>query len=203
VTSTGEHWDAVFATREPGDVSWFQREPWVSLRLIASVSTPESAVADVGAGASFLADRLVGLGYRDITLVDVSRRALEAVERRLGPGRGVTLACADVRSWEPTRCVDVWHDRAALHFLVEDADLGRYAALAARTVSPGGALVLGVFAADGPTTCSGLPVRRHGPDDLAAWFAPAFGLEHHEREEHVTPSGATQRFTWVLLRRGS
>ncbi|MGB8650595.1 MAG: hypothetical protein WCD35_08025, partial [Mycobacteriales bacterium] len=100
------------------------------------------------------------------------------------------------------RRYDVWHDRAVLHFLVEPADRARYVATATRAVAAGGALVLGTFAVDGPTQCSGLPTARYDAAALAAVFAPGFTLTHAEREEHVTPGGAVQPFTWVVLTRG-
>ena len=119
---------------------------------------------------------------------------------RLGE-RPVSLVVADVLWWQPERSYDVWHDRAVFHFLVDPAQQERYVATASSAVAPGGAVVLGTFAADGPTHCSGLPTARYAADQLARAFAPAFRMTHHEREEHVTPGGTVQPFTWVVLRR--
>jgi trans-aconitate methyltransferase len=195
------HWDGVYATRPSTSVSWYQRDPSISVRLIRSLTTPASSVVDVGAGASTLVDYLVAAEYDDVTLVDVSRAALEQVERRVGPGAGVSYVAADVLEWEPSRRFDLWHDRALFHFLVDPRDQGSYVDLALSATAPGGHLVLGGFDEDGPTHCSGLAVARHSAADLAATFAPAFDIVSSEREVHHTPSGTVQSFTWVVLRR--
>jgi ubiquinone/menaquinone biosynthesis C-methylase UbiE len=200
--SATDHWDAVYGTRATDEVSWYQRLPTTSQRLLTSVSSPGGAVIDVGAGASTLADTLLGSGWTDVTVLDVSRTALAVVRDRLGERqRSVSFVVANVLSWQPERTFDAWHDRAVFHFLVRPDQREKYVATASRAVRPGGVLVLGTFAADGPTQCSGLPTARYDADALAAAFAPGFTLEHSEREEHVTPGGAVQPFTWAVLRR--
>jgi trans-aconitate methyltransferase len=147
-------------------------------------------------------DRLLDDGYVDLTLLDVSARALEALRTRLGDrATRVRFVHSDVLDWVPERSFDVWHDRAVFHFLTDADARARYADRAAAAVRPGGSLVVATFAADGPTHCSGLPVRRHTPGELARTFAPAFTLAADEREEHVTPAGVVQPFSWVVLRR--
>jgi hypothetical protein len=159
-----------------------------------------AAVVDVGGGTATLADELLALGYDDVSVLDASEVALGAVARRvIGRGRAPTLIHADVLRWEPPRCYRVWHDRAVFHFLVTRDERARYAAVATRAVTPGGVLVIGTFAADGPTHCSGLPVVGRQPDELAAAF-PSFELEHAERSVHVTPQGVVQPFTWITAR---
>ncbi len=196
------HWDDVYGTKAADEVSWFQREPVTSQRLITMVSQPRGAVIDVGAGASTLADALLDAGWPDITVLDVSPRALALVRHRLGDRQAMaSFVVADVLSWQPGRTYDAWHDRAVFHFLATPEQRERYVATATRAVRPGGLLVLGTFAADGPTRCSGLPATRYDADSLAAEFASAFTLVHSEREEHATPGGAVQPFTWVVLRR--
>ena len=156
---------------------------------------------DIGAGASILVDVLLDAGWQDVTVLDVSAAALTTVRNRLGEGaEAVTFIAADVRSWQPNRTFDAWHDRAAFHFLVEQADRDRYVAMATHSVTPGGVVVLAVFAEDGPTECSGLPTSRYDTDELVCAFGPAFALEHAEREEHATPFGTIQPFSCVVLR---
>ncbi|HVX23410.1 MAG TPA: class I SAM-dependent methyltransferase [Acidimicrobiales bacterium] len=202
MASAGAHWDAVYTTKATDDVSWFQSEPATSLDLLSRWAPPGGSIVDVGAGTSTLVDRLADAGSFDVTLVDVSAEALDVVRRRLDDRAGrVSFEVADIRSWVPTRTFDAWHDRAVFHFLVEPDDQQAYVRLASTAVAPGGVVVLATFAADGPATCSGLPTARYDADDLARLFAPAFVLEHHHREEHVTPWGAVQPFSWVVLRR--
>lgn len=194
-----EHWDGVFASRAVEDVSWFQREPAVSLRLLGEHAAGR-AVLDVGAGRSELADRLLGLGFADVTVLDVSERALTAVRERLGDR--VRYVVTDLLAWTPVRRYGAWHDRAVFHFLTDLDEQARYVGLAGETVEPGGVVVLGAFAEDGPQSCSGLPTARWSAEALAERFGPLFSLVHAEREEHVTPAGVVQPFTWVVLRRG-
>ena len=197
-TTRAHHWNDVFRTRELDTVSWYQHDPATSLRLIEPVP---GSVVDVGAGTSTLVDRLLDAGRTDITVLDVSDAALELTRARLGDTEdAVTFEAIDILSWEPGRQYDVWHDRAAFHFLTDPAHRRRYVEMVTDAVAAQGLLVLGTFAEDGPTRCSGLPTARYGATDLAVLFSERFTLEHQEREGHRTPAGATQEFTWVTLR---
>lgn len=199
---SASHWDATYQTKDITDVSWFQPRPDTSCRLIAGATPRTGAVIDIGAGASTLADCLVADSWPDVTVLDVSSEALATVRARLA-GRDSVLSfiVADLLVWQPSRHYDVWHDRALFHFFVDPPARDTYVATATAAVSTGGVLVLATFATDGPTQCSGLPVARYDAAALADVFGEAFILEHTEREEHVTPSGAVQPFTWVVLRR--
>ena len=200
--TAAEHWDTVYGTKASDQLSWTQRQPATSLRLLTSALSSLGAVIDVGGGTSMLADALLEVGCPDVTVLDVSSEALALVRDRLRERPGsVSFVVADVLSWQPERSYDAWHDRAVFHFLVRPDQQEQYVATASRAVRPGGVLVLGTFAADGPTQCSGLPTARYDADSLAAAFAPGFTVEHSEREEHLTPGGAVQPFTWVVLRR--
>ena len=195
------HWDSVYETKVGNGVSWFQAEPSISLRLLERWASPARSVIDIGAGASTLADVLLDVGWLDVTVLDISEEALKNVRHRLGErAEATTFISADIRSWVPNNIYDAWHDRAVFHFLVEQADRDRYVALATQAIRPGGVMVLATFAADGPTACSGLPTRRYDTDELVRIFGPAFALEHAEREEHTTPFGTIQPFSWVVLR---
>jgi len=198
------HWDRVYSSKRPDQVSWYQGRPDTSLRLLVEAVHPAAAVIDVGAGASTLADELLDRGFTDVTVLDVSAAALECTQTRLA-GRQPTAAViiADLLAWQPERQYDAWHDRAVFHFLVEPSDRHRYVSTALRTVRSGGHLVLGAFAEDGPTQCSGLPTARYDTEELAAQFSAGFELVHAERDEHQTPGGVTQSFTWVVLTRKS
>ena len=193
------HWDAVHGNKAAAETSWFQAEPSTSQRLLTDYAPPPASVVDVGAGTSFLADRLLEQGWADVTVLDVSAAALSRLESRCGTA--VTLVLADLLSWVPTRTFDAWHDRATFHFLTDNGARQRYAGAAARCVAVGGVLVIGTFAPDGPGHCSGLRTARYDADALAELFGPAFALEHTEREEHTTPWGDVQPFTWAVLRR--
>lgn len=198
---TRQHWDGVYGSRPSDEVSWFQPRPDVSLRLVQGAAGPTGRVLDVGAGASSLADHLLAGGWADVTVLDVSAAALDEVRGRLAGRVGLTVVVADLLAWEPPRAYAVWHDRAVLHFLTDPADRAAYASTAAKAVAAGGAAVIGTFAPGGPTSCSGLPTVQHSPQDVADLLGPAFALVHAEAEEHVTPGGAVQAFSWAVLRR--
>jgi SAM-dependent methyltransferase len=203
MTDAADHWDRIYASTPTSELSWYKREPAVSLRLVEGMAAnPSVAVIDIGAGASFLVDRLLADGFTNLTVLDISRHALDEVEQRLADGaRDVSFVHHDVLAWEPDRQYDVWHDRAVFHFLTEDTLRERYVDIAARAIRAGGGLVLATFAEDGPTRCSGLPVWRYSAADLAGVFSEFFSLVEHEREQHVTPGGVDQSFTWTVFRR--
>jgi SAM-dependent methyltransferase len=203
VPEHSNHWEDIYATRPSTALSWYQAEPDTSLRLIEQIACGEpAAVVDVGAGTSQLVDRIVARGFTDVTLIDVSDRALAEVRQRLGAhAENVTFIRSDITAWTPDRRYDIWHDRAVFHFLTRRTDRDRYVDIASRAVRGGGSLVLETFAEDGPTRCSGLPVCRYTAHELAGIFAERFSLIEHARDEHVTPSGVAQSFTWVVLRR--
>ena len=205
MTGTRAHWETVWIERDPGELSWYQIEPNRSLELIALAGAgPDDPIADIGAGASPLAAALVRRGHRDVTVVDIAQAALDrlaTVPSADPAGHRIRLVRVDVLDWRPSHTVAVWHDRALNHFLTDPDARLRYADAASAIVRPGGHVVLGAFAPDGPDRCSGLPVHRTDPASLAAEFAPSFELLSVTREYHHTPWHATQSFQYLLLRR--
>ena len=199
---TAQRWDGAY---EHGDAtcSWYQERPSRSMAMFERAGvTPEDSVIDVGGGAARLVDELVGRRFCDLTVLDVSEVGLGHARARLrADAEGVTWLVADVLGWAPTRTYRVWHDRAVLHFLSEPAELAAYAQVAAEAVAPGGHALIAGFAPNGPQRCSGLPVTRRSPEQIAALLAPAFSLLQTRTECHRTPSGAEQWFAYALLRR--
>lgn len=204
MTERATHWEDVYSRNPVMSLSWFEREPTTSLRLIDEVASgPTDGLIDVGAGASSLVDQLVEHGFTDVSVLDVSQLALNEVRLRLGEkAPRVTFVAQDVLTWQPDRQYNIWHDRAVFHFLTEETDRERYVEIAAQTIRLRGLLLLATFAEDGATQCSGLPVARYSVGDLKEVFSASFSLVKQEREEHVTPAGVVQPFTWVVLRRG-
>ena len=197
-----QHWEAIYEHRSPTEVSWYQRVPAVSMELIEEIGVPhDSAVLDVGGGTSTLVDTLVARSYTDITVLDVSAAALDTSRRRVDPRAQVKWVSADLLTWQPGARYALWHDRAVFHFLVTPADRERYLQVLRAAVLPGAAVILGTFAADGPESCSGLPVARYAPDKLAGILGGSFRVIASRRERHTTPTGAVQPFTWLSARR--
>lgn len=198
-----EHWEEVYRTKRPDQVSWFQAEARLSRQLIEAAAPDRTArIIDIGAGASTLVDGLLAAGYRDLTVVDLAPAALALVRTRLGPlASTVQWLAADALDLSLSRhAFDVWHDRAVFHFLTAPADRARYVAQVRHAVRPGGIVIVATFAEDGPLRCSGLDVARYAPEMLHAEFGSAFTLLESHRELHTTPSGATQAFTYCVCR---
>jgi len=183
-------------------VSWYQAEPRVSLELIAASAIAKSAgVIDVGGGASLLVDQLIAAGFGDVSLLDVSAVAVGEARRRLAAETPVSWLVQDLLTWRPSRHYDLWHDRAVFHFLVSAELQDAYRAVLLSALEPGGYVVVGVFAPEGPQSCSGLPVARYSGPQIASALGGEFSVMATRQEVHGTPSGGAQPFTWVLARR--
>jgi SAM-dependent methyltransferase len=197
------HWENVYTTKGEKEVSWFQENPAPSVELIGLTRLSEdAAIVDIGGGASRLVDDLLARKFRHLTVLDLSGTALAAAKERLGEsGADVRWVIADVTKWEPTRTYDLWHDRAAFHFLADHADQSAYVDRAKRAVKPGGHVIIGTFAPDGPERCSGLPIVRHDADTLAKILGSDFVLTDSRQHDHATPWDAIQRFQFSTFRR--
>jgi 2-polyprenyl-3-methyl-5-hydroxy-6-metoxy-1,4-benzoquinol methylase len=197
------HWENVYCTKRENEVSWFQESPAPSLELIELAKpTPDAAIVDIGGGASRLVDTLLKRGFRDVTVLDLSEAALAAAKVRLGDKAvPVQWVAADVTKWSPSQSFDIWHDRAAFHFLTDPADRAAYVARLAKAIKPGGSVIIGTFALDGPEKCSGLPISRYDAASLGEVLGNGFHLVHTRRHEHATPWAAIQRFQFSVFRR--
>ena len=197
------HWENVYTTKTEKEVSWFEESPTISLDLIRSTRAGlDAPIIDIGGGASRLVDALIDNGFEALTVLDLSKTALARAQARLGMrGAKVRWIVEDVTTWEPSETYQVWHDRAAVHFLTEPKDRAAYAERVAWAVRPGGHVIIGTFAPDGPERCSGLPVVRHDAASLGEILGSAFELMESRRHAHQTPMGATQRFQFSRFRR--
>lgn len=199
-----EHWERVYSTKESDSVSWYQEHAERSLRLILSAGVPLSAsIIDVGGGASTLVDDLLARGYSNLTVLDVSAASLAVARSRLGDGGSTVqwLEADIVNADLPADAYDLWHDRAVFHFLTALEERKAYVQAVLHAVKQGGHVIVATFAEDGPTQCSGLPVRRYSADELHAEFGESFALLHYEKELHLTPSGTVQPFVYCHFRK--
>jgi ubiquinone/menaquinone biosynthesis C-methylase UbiE len=198
------HWDSAYQARASDQVSWYRAHLEIPFELLVKAGLgPRSRIIDIGGGASTLVDDLLDFGVQSITVVDLSPASLAIAGRRLGARADrVEWLAADVTSLDLAESsFDLWHDRAALHFLTSPEAVRAYVRTATRVIAPGGHAVIGCFAADGPERCSGLPAVRRDPADIAALFGNAFALVESRREVHSTPAGIQQRFAYALLRK--
>lgn len=194
-----EHWDAVYSTTAPAETSWHAEEHEPSLTLLAPAfdASEHPRMLDIGGGRSGLASALCDRGAH-VDVLDISQSALT---QAVAADPRIDTIVADVRSWVPPHRYDAVHDRAVLHFLVEQSDRDRYAATVTSATAPGGLLVIGTFAPDGPEQCSGLPVHRSSAAELVDLMGPAWHERERRQHMHITPWGAEQSFTWVALER--
>jgi ubiquinone/menaquinone biosynthesis C-methylase UbiE len=202
--SVRTHWEKVYHTKAPTEVSWFQQHSRLSLEFIKHSEVSRTAqIIDVGGGASSLADDLWQDGYRNITVLDISEKALQVAQSRLGEtAEHINWWAADIREAElPADSYDIWHDRAVFHFLTEPADRHVYLETMRRSLKSGGHSIIATFAPDGPEKCSGLSVQRYSPEELQAEFGTGFTLMRFTREDHHTPGGAIQKFLYCHFRK--
>lgn len=198
------HWEGLYETRAPDEVSWYQASPALSIRLIQAVTGGDLSqrILDVGGGASLLIDHLLELGYRSAGVLDIAAGALKEVRDRLGAlAESVEWFEADVTGFDSPHKWDVWHDRAVFHFLTEPEDRRRYLRKLLDGVNSGGHAIIATFGPDGPLKCSGLDTVRYSPQALAGELGPGLALVEATEELHTTPSGATQAFVYCVFRR--
>lgn len=196
-------WDHVYATKRETEVSWFEPEASLSLSLIQAWSeSTADALIDIGGGASRLVDVLLEAGYSDITVLDLSKEALDASKRRLsGRSSVVDWIVADVTVWQPPRRYHIWHDRAAFHFLTAADDQAAYVARLEKALHLGGYAIIGTFALNGPERCSGLPVARYDAETLGRTLGARFALIETRPFCHRTPAGRDQEFQFSVFKR--
>jgi len=202
-TDRSTHWQNVYQSKGEQQVSWTQPNPEPSLGLIEKfASGKQASIIDIGGGASRLVDALRERGFEDLTVLDLSDAALQKAKDRLGaPGATIQWIAADITSWQPPHSFDIWHDRAAFHFLVGPDDRAAYLDRLRKGVRHGGHAIIATFALDGPEKCSGLPVQRYDPESLSRAVGPSFELIEHQGHRHTTPWGAVQSFQFSVLRR--
>lgn len=204
--TTEDHWNAAYKARDARALTWFEETPQASFRLVRRMLPRGGAIIDVGGGSSALVDVCLDAGIGPFTVLDLSAEALAITRARLGgQAAKARFVVGDARFWQPDRVHDLWHDRAAFHFLTDVDDRRRYLRTLDAALRPGGVAILSTFGAQGPETCSGLPVQRYAPTELADTLARlAPGLLHPEHAEtlvHRTPKGALQDFQVSVFRK--
>jgi SAM-dependent methyltransferase len=204
-----DHWESVHASRAPEQTSWYQPHLRTSLDwIVRAAPSRDAAIIDIGSGQSTLVDDLLGTGYHDLTVLDISSKALRKSQSRLAAtplaaaARSVRWLTADIAQLplqsDPLQpaSFDLWHDRAVFHFLTEPAQRHAYIANLAASLRPSGHVILATFGPDGPQQCSGLPAVHYSADSLASELGPQFALKRNALIDHTTPTGATQQFLY-------
>ena len=201
--SNKDHWEKIYSTKEIDGVSWYQETPTTSLNIIDSLKLNlNTSIIDIGAGKSFLADNLLDLGYNDITILDISRNALNEVARRVGK-KNHKIKCieSNVIDLSSGQKYDVWHDRAVFHFITNNQEREKYLDLLNSSLNKDGCLIIGTFSEDGPLKCSGLEVQRYSVKDLRELLKPNFKFIDGFKEIHDTPFNTSQSFTFCTFKK--
>jgi SAM-dependent methyltransferase len=195
------HWETVYSTKQPHEVSWTQAVPQTSLDFIRGFNLPKTAaIIDIGGGDSHLVDYLLAEGYENLTVLDISENALLRAQKRLGEkAKKVHWIVSDITQFEPTEQYDLWHDRATFHFLTETKQVNFYQNLTAKAVK--GYLTIGTFSKNGPKKCSGLEICQYDEADLEAVLTAQFDKIKCVNEDHTTPFGTQQNFTFCSFKK--
>lgn len=197
-----KHWETIYQTKHPNEVSWTEEKPSVSLDLIHSFNPSKSAkIIDIGGGDSKLVDYLLAEGYSNLSVLDISEAAIDRAKKRLGKkAKQITWIVQDVLDFKPKEQYAIWHDRAAFHFQTEEKTINSYLNLVSKAVS--GNVIVGTFSTDGPTKCSGLDVKQYDETGMKSRFeSRAFKNILCKRENHLTPMGAIQNFVFCLFKK--
>lgn len=198
-----EHWEKIYNTKQFEETSWYQQKPEYSLEIIRSLGlSPEANIIDIGGGNSFLVDHLSELGYANIHVLDISAKALQDSQNRLGAkAEKINWIESDVTNLKPDTSFELWHDRAALHFLTEDKQVEDYVSVLKNSLKIGAYCLLSVFSENAPDKCSGIAIRKYATSDLEELLEPDFDTVRLENRDHTTPWGAKQNFSTGLFRR--
>ncbi|HRK54762.1 MAG TPA: class I SAM-dependent methyltransferase [Cyclobacteriaceae bacterium] len=197
-----KHWDDIYATRQPHEVSWTQENPKISLDFIHSFNLPKQAsIIDVGGGESKLVDRLIDEGYEDITVLDISEHALKRTKIRLGEAaEKVNWIVADITEFKTDKTFDLWHDRATFHFMTTPDQINEYLKRAKTNLKTNGYLTIGTFSQDGPKKCSGLEIKQYSEEALQNQLRDGFEKIRCITEDHQTPFGTLQNFLFCSFK---
>ncbi|MBL0013658.1 MAG: class I SAM-dependent methyltransferase [Flavobacterium sp.] len=190
------HWENVFATKQETEVSWYQKSPKTSLDLISKLAIPSAAkIIDIGGGDSYLVDGLLELGYTNITLLDISAKAIDRIKKRLGDKANlVKFIVSDILDFNPSETYDFWHDRASFHFQTDAHQIEKYAQIVSKAIAKNGHMVIGTFSENGPRKCSGLDITQYNEAKMNAIFESHFDLVDCFTEDHITPFDTIQNF---------
>ncbi len=204
MTGGKTHWENIYAVKEPTEVSWYREHLDTSLEMILRTKTEKSGtIIDIGGGCLTLVDDLLGKGFSNLSVLDISSQAIETSKRRLGnKSSSIKWIEADITDISlPGNYYDVWHDRAVFHFLTETEDRKKYVELVMRSLKVGGHIIVASFGLNGPAKCSGLDVVRYSPETMRDEFGKHFKLVKSLNETHHTPFGTTQEFIYCYCRK--
>ena len=172
-----EHWENIYSSKTEQEVSWFQEYPKTSMEFIDLFKLPLAAnIIDIGCGDSHFVDALLEKGFQNIWVLDISQNAIERTKTRLGKDKAskVNWIVSDISKFVSNVQFDLWHDRAAFHFIITEGKINQYVSIAEGAIKKDGFLILGTFSENGPSKCSGLNVKQYSEASMSARFEITF-----------------------------
>jgi hypothetical protein len=196
--SKKEHWETIYTTKTPQEVSWTQPYPTLSVDLIQQLKLPLSAsIIDIGGGDSLLVDALLELGYSQITVLDIADSALIKAQKRLGDKAGkINWIVSDILDFVPNQTYDIWHDRAAFHFLTSPSEIDKYTRLLSQNSNHG---IVGTFSSEGPLKCSGIEITQYDEAKIKNTWGKLMTIDQTLTHTHITPFDTQQHFIFACL----
>jgi SAM-dependent methyltransferase len=190
------HWENVFATKNPNEVSWTQKYPKTSMEYLENVNLSKTAnIIDIGGGDSNFVDALLEKGYQNIWVLDISEFALERAKKRLGDKADlIHWIVSDITEFNPEVKFDFWHDRAVFHFLTGEESIRKYVTIVSNAIAQNGNFLLGTFSENGPLKCSGLEIKQYSENSMKQTFIENFEAIKCFTENHTTPFDTIQNF---------
>lgn len=197
------HWERIYTSKKSEEFSWTQDTPATSISFLKGFNVPKNApIIDIGGGESKLVDYLLNEGYTDVTVLDISEKALDRAKARLGDiASKVNWILSDITQFVPTRQYTIWHDRATFHFLTEESQIEKYVSIASGNLTGDGFMTIGTFSENGPEKCSGLQIKKYSEDVLASVLQTAFEKLKCIKEDHITPFQTVQNFLFCSFRK--
>ena len=191
-----KHWGDVYQEKSPSELSWYQKEPKLSLELIRCTNVASNdAIIDVGGGASVLVDYLSKESFTNLTVLDISENAIAISKKRLGDrAKSIEWIVSDITQFDTSQKFSIWHDRALFHFLTDPSDREIYVKALIKAIRTEGHLIIATFAIGGPEKCSGLEIVQYDSEKMIAELRDNFALVEERKEIHITPAMKEQEF---------
>ena len=198
-----DHWQNVYDKKNENEVSWYQKSPKLSLEFVKSLNLSlDAEIIDIGAGESRLVDNLLEMGFVNLSVLDISSKSIEKTKKRLGlKSKLVNWIVSDINNFNPTKKYDLWHDRAAFHFLKDSVEIDNYVKLVKSSLHNQGNLIIATFSENGPLKCSGLEVSRYSENSISDLFNNDFELIKSQKSIHKTPFSTSQEFLFSQFKK--
>jgi len=202
-----KHWNNAYQRTPVDSLGWHEENPAASIKLIEECNLPKDALLfNAGAGATSLIDYLLDNGYSNIVVNDIASAALAELKNNLTTHNKSNLKFIVDDLTNPTELlnlknVDLWIDRAVLHFFTEKSQQKAYFDLVRKVVKLNGYVILAEFNLEGAKKCSGLDVFNYNDEMLQERLGNDFELLKSFNYTYTQPSGGLREFVYTLFQR--